>query len=181
MLLVAYLRRLDAHGQHYVDGYSDSILYPMIHISDNNAASTVWSIVGNGRLYALAQRAAMTDFSIAGSWGSALLSPADQTRYFFEMESLIPPEFRDYARHLLSTIAASQSWAIPAVARPHHYAVFFKDGSEPTALGQLVHQVARLERPDHSFAMAVMTDGDPSMSYGIGTIQGVASALVNAP
>jgi hypothetical protein len=181
MLLVAYLRRIDAQGQHYVDGYSNSILYPMIHVSDNNAATTVWSIVGDASLYRLARRAGMTDFSVVGSWGSALLSAADQARYFFEMDSLIPREFRGYARRLLSTIAANQSWAIPAVARPHHYAVFFKNGVEPTALGELVHQVARLERPDHSFAMAVMTDGDPSMGYGIDTIQGVANALVNAP
>jgi hypothetical protein len=97
------------------------------------------------------------------------------------MDSMIPPEFRGYARFLLSTIEPSQSWSIPAVARPHHYAVFFKDGSEPTGLGQLVHQVARLERPDHTFAMAVMTDGDPSMQYGEDTISGVAQALVNAP
>jgi hypothetical protein len=181
MLLVAYLRRLDAQGQHYVDAYSNSILYPMIHVSDNNAATAVWSIVGDGRLYSLAQLAGMTDFSVVGSWGSALLSPADQARYFFEMDSLIPREFRGYARNLLSTIVASQSWSIPAVARPHHYAVFFKNGAEPTALGQLVHQVARLERSDRSFAIAVMTDGNPSMSYGIGTIAGVATVLVNGP
>ena len=181
MLLVAYLRRLNAHGQHYVDGYSNSILYPMIHVSDNNAATAVWSIVGDGRLYSLARLAGMTDFSVVGSWGSALLSPADQARYFFEMDSLIPREFRGYARNLLATIVANQSWAIPAVARPHHYAVFFKNGAEPTALGQLVHQVARLERPDRSFAIAVMTDGDPSMGYGIDTIAGVATVLVNGP
>jgi hypothetical protein len=41
-----------------------------------------------------------------------------------------------------------------------------------------VHQVARLERPDHSFAMAVMTDGDPSMGYGIGTIEGLTNVLL---
>ena len=179
MLLAAYLRGLHARGQHYVDSYSNSILYPMIHVSDNNAATAVWSIVGDGNLYALARRAAMTDFSVSGNWINALLSPADQARYFFNMDSMIPPEFRGYARFLLSTIEPSQSWAIPAVARPHHYAVFFKDGSEPTGLGQLVHQVARLERPDHTFAMAVMTDGDPSMQYGIDTIADVASALIN--
>jgi hypothetical protein len=61
------------------------------------------------------------------------------------MDSLIPREFVGYARWLLSTIKPSQSWAIPAVARPLGYRVFFKDGSEPTASGQLVHQVARLE------------------------------------
>jgi hypothetical protein len=39
MLLVAYLRRLDAMGQRRVDTYSNSFLYPMIHVSDNNAAT----------------------------------------------------------------------------------------------------------------------------------------------
>ncbi|HWW67939.1 MAG TPA: hypothetical protein VNY83_08140, partial [Solirubrobacterales bacterium] len=35
MLLVAYLRHLNAIGQRYVDAYSNSFLYPMIHVSDN--------------------------------------------------------------------------------------------------------------------------------------------------
>ena len=43
MLLVAYLRRLDARGQRHVDPYSASFLYPMIHVSDNNAATTCQS------------------------------------------------------------------------------------------------------------------------------------------
>jgi hypothetical protein len=96
------------------------------------------------------------------------------------MDSLIPREFLGYAQYLLSTIVGYESWGIPAVARGHRYAVFFKGGWRGTGLGQLVHQVARLERPDHSFAMAVMTDGDPSMGYGIGTIEGLTNALLTA-
>jgi hypothetical protein len=134
--------------------------------------------VGDGRLYALAYAAGMTDFSVTGSWGTALLSPADQARYFFEMDSLIPPEFVGYARFLLSTIEPSQSWGIPVIARPLGYQTFFKDGSEPTGLGQLVHQVDRLEGLGRTFAIAVMTDGDSTMQYGIDTIQGVAAALL---
>jgi hypothetical protein len=178
MLLVAYLRRLDARGQHQVDAYSNSFLYPMIHISDNNAATQCWSIVGDSGLYAIARAAGMTDFSVTGSWGTAMLSPADQARYFFEMDSLIPRQFVGYARFLLSTIAASQSWGIPVIARPLGYQTFFKDGSEPTGLGQLVHQVDRLEGHHRRLAIAVMTDGDPTMQYGIDTIQGVAAALL---
>jgi hypothetical protein len=178
MLLVEYLRRLDAHGQHRVDSYSNSFLYPMIHVSDNDAASQCYSIIGNSGLYDIAGLAHMTDFSIGGDWGTALLSPADQARFFFEMDSLIPREFVGYARFLLSTIDPSQSWAIPAVARPLGYEVFFKDGSEPTDLGQLVHQVARLEGHGKTFSMAVMTDGDPTMRYGIDTIAGVTAALL---
>jgi hypothetical protein len=165
-------------GQHYVDGYSNSFLYPMIHISDNNAATQCWSIVGDAGLYSVAGAAGMTDFSVSGSWGTAQLSPADQARYFFDMDSLIPREFVGYARFLLSTIDPSQSWGIPVVARPLGYQTFFKDGSEPTGLGQLVHQIDRLEGHHRKFAIAVMTDGDPTMQYGIDTIQGVAAALL---
>jgi hypothetical protein len=178
MLLVGYLRRLDAMGQHTIDSNSNSFLYPMIHISDNNAATTCWSIVGDSGLYSVARAAGMTDFSVSGSWGTALLSPADQARFFFEMDSLIPREFVGYARYLLSTIIAWQAFGIPVVARPLGYTVFFKDGSEPTGLGQLVHQVARLEGHHRVFSMAVMTDGDPTMQYGIDTLQGVAQALL---
>ncbi len=178
MLLVGYLRRLDAQGRRRVDPFSASFLYPMIHVSDNNAATQCWSIVGDAGLYAVAREAGMTDFSVAGSWGTAQLSPADQARFFFEMDSLVPREFVGYARFLLSTIVGWQTWAIPVVARPLGYNVFFKDGSEPTGLGQLVHQVARLEGHGRTWALAVMTDGDPTMAYGIATIQGVAAALL---
>jgi beta-lactamase family protein len=150
----------------------------MIHISDNNAATTCWSIVGDAGLNAIARAAGMTDFSVSGFWLTAMLSPADQARFFFEMDTLIPREFVGYARFLLSTIEPSQTWGVAPVARPLGYRVFFKDGSEPTGLGQLVHQVARLERHGRTLAMAVMTDGDPTMQYGIDTISGVAGALL---
>jgi hypothetical protein len=178
MLLVAYLRRLDSLGRRRVDSYSNSFLYPMIHISDNNAATQAWSIVGDSGLYSVAGAAGMTAFSVSGPWRTALLSPADQARFFFEMDSLIPPEFVGYARFLLSTIEPSQSWGIPVIARPLGYQTFFKDGSEPTAMGQLVHQIDRIEGHGQTFSVAVMTDGDPTMQYGIDTIQSVAAALL---
>jgi Beta-lactamase enzyme family len=178
MLLVTYLRRLHALGQHYIDATSNSFLYPMINVSDNSAATRTWSIVGQSAVYALAREAGMTDFSVYGFWANAQISAADQARFFFEMDSLIPPEFVGYARRMLSTIAAYESWGIPAVARPLGYSVFFKGGWRTTGLGQLVHQVARLEGHHRTAAIAVMTDGDPSMSYGIDTIEGVTRALV---
>jgi hypothetical protein len=178
MLLVAYLRRLDARGQHYVDAYSNSFLYPMINVSDNTAATKTWSIVGNSGLYAVARAAGMTDYAVYTDWASSQISPADQARFFFEMDALIPAEFVGYARRLLSTIASYESWGIPTVARPSGYQVFFKGGWRGTSLGQLVHQAARLEGHGRTFSIAVMTDGDPSMGYGIETIQGVTASLL---
>jgi hypothetical protein len=178
MLLVAYLRRRDRLGERRVDSVSRSILYPMIHVSDNAAATACWEIVGNAGLSAVARAAGMTDFSNSGDWAQAQLSAADQARFFFEMDSLIPREFVGYARFLLSTIAADESWGIPSVARPDGYRVFFKAGWRPTALGQLVHQIARLEGHHHVFSLAIMTDGDPSMGYGIHTLDVVTRALL---
>ncbi|MEA2421990.1 MAG: Beta-lactamase enzyme family, partial [Thermoleophilaceae bacterium] len=56
MLLVAYLRKLDRHHRP-LDSGSRSILYPMIHVSDNSAATAVWSRVGDPALYRLAHAA----------------------------------------------------------------------------------------------------------------------------
>ena len=184
MLLVAYLRRLDALGQHRVDSYSNSFLYPMINVSDNNAATKCWSIVGDSGLYAVARAAGMTHFAVdtsaswGGSWGAALLTAADQARFFFEMDSLIPSQFVGYANYLLSTIAGYESWGIPAVARPLGYTVYFKAGWRPSPDIFLVHQIARLVGHGHTFSIAVMTDGDADMSYGIDTIQGVTATLL---
>jgi hypothetical protein len=184
MLLVAYLRRLDAMGQHYIDSYSASFLYPMINVSDNDAATQCWSIVGDSGLYAVARAAGMTHSSVpasapwGGEWGTALLTAADQARFFFEMDSLVPREFVGYARFLLSTIAGYESWGIPAIARPLGYTVFFKAGWRPSPDVFLVHQIARLEGHRRTFSMAVMTDGDPDMNYGIDTIQGVTATLL---
>ncbi len=178
MLLVAYLRKL-AREHRGLGAGSRSLLDPMIHVSDNNAATAVWARDGDPRLRALARRAGMSDFSIQGIWANAQISAADQARYFFEMDSLIPPRFRHFANHLLSHIAGYESWGIPAIARPRGWTVFFKGGWRGTVRGQLVHQIARLQRPHERVAIAVMTDGDPSMGYGIDTIQGVAKRLLH--
>lgn len=175
MLLVAYLQRL-ARRHRGLDAASRALLYPMIHISDNAAASAVQAIVGNGALLALARQAHMTDFAVSSSWIDTQISAADQARYFFMQDGLIPARFRGYARYLLSTISADQSWGVPAAARPRWH-VFFKGGWLPVSLG-LVHQVARLERGRQRFALAVLTEGDPSMAYGEQTIEGVAARLV---
>jgi hypothetical protein len=178
MLLVAYLRRLAALGQRRVDSHSTSFLYPMIHVSDNQDATETESYVGDAGLDAVARAAGMTEFSVSGSWGNAMLTPADQARFFFAMDDLIPPQFVGYARFLLSTIASYESWGIPAIARPDGYRVFFKGGWRPTPRGQLVNQIARLEGHGRKFALAIMTDGDPSMAYGIQTLQGLTATLL---
>ncbi len=177
MLLVAYLRMLAAEHRG-LDSSSTALLYPMIHVSDNDAASAVFAIVGGGGLTALAQAAGMTDFALdpGGAWGLTEISAADQARFFYEQDDLIPAQFVSYARGLLSGISADQSWGIPAAARPA-FTVFFKGGWLPET-GWTVNQAARLERPGQVFALSILTSGDPSMLYGEQTLAGVTSRLI---
>lgn len=177
MLLVAYLRMLAAERRG-MDAASRALLTPMIEVSDNDAAAAVWYRVGESRVEGLARRTGMTDFSVSGYWANAQISAADQARFFFHMERAIPRPFRPFARRLLSHIVEYESWGIPAVARPRGWRVYFKGGWRGTYRGQLVHQAARLQRPRARVAIAVLTDGDPSMAYGIETIAGVTARLL---
>jgi hypothetical protein len=175
MMLVAYLQMLNA--RHRDLGHADaSLLYPMIHISDNNAASAVLAAVGGGALARVARESGMTDYAPGvGWWALTQTSAADQARLLFALPRLIPPRFYGYARYLMSSIEPSQSWGIPPVARPR-WAVFFKTGWLPEE--GVFTEVARLERPGVTFAIAVLSSGEPSMSYGQQTIEGVARSLL---
>ncbi|MHB8492455.1 MAG: serine hydrolase [Solirubrobacteraceae bacterium] len=176
MLLVADLRMLASENRP-LDGASQALLYPMIHSSDNTAASAVLGIVGEGALDRVARDAHMRDYESGGAfWGFTEVSASDLARLFFHLDGLIPRRFVGYARWLLSTIEASESWGIPAAARPR-FEVFFKGGWLPEVEG-LVNQAARLEASHVVLAIAVMTTGDPSMAYGEETIAGVTARLL---
>jgi hypothetical protein len=176
MLLVAYLRVL-AHEHRGLDAVAQSLLYPMIHQSDNHAASAVWRLVGDEGLRDVAASAHMTEFGFGSDWANEQISAADQAKLFYRMDSLIPHPFRHWARALLSGVDPAQGWGIPAVGRPR-WTVFFKGGWRLTGTGQLVSQIARLEQGHKRVAIAVMTSADPSMAYGIQTIETVTQDLL---
>jgi hypothetical protein len=179
MLLVAYLQTLAARHRG-LDGSSKELLYPMIHSSDNDAATEVLSIVGDVGLRRVAREVGMSDFATSsGWWAFTEISAADIARFFYKQDSLIPRRFDGYARWLLSKIEPRESWGIPAVARrgQPRFQAFFKGGWLPMSEG-LVNQAARLERPRDTFAMAVLTKDDPSMAYGEETIAGVTARLL---
>ncbi len=175
MMLIAYLQMLSAHHRG-VGAADNALLYPMIHISDNEAASAVFAIVGSAALARVAHESEMTAYAPGvGWWAYTQSSAADQARLFFALPRLIPSRFYAYARGLLSGIEPSQSWGVPPVARPA-WQVFFKTGALPEE--GLFNEAARLERPGVTFTLAVFSDGDPSMAYGEQTIAGVAARLL---
>ena len=175
MLLAAELRRLDDKGLP-LDAATNATLTAMITISDNEAATAIYERVGDAGLEEVAATAGMSDFEVASSWGDARISAADMALLFSDLDGVLPERFAGFGKGLLGSIVPEQSWGVPAVAKG--WKTRFKGGWRETRSGQLVSQAAELRRGDRSLAMAVLTDGQPSMRYGIGTVEGVASRLL---
>lgn len=178
MLLVSYLDHL-AEESEALPADHEAYLDSMIRGSDNAAATAIYAHVGDEGLDELAEEAQMTDFRVSGSWGSARITAADQARFFAALDELTAPEYRTYVRALLSSIVREQSWGIPDISRPE-WETLFKGGWLTTRRGNLVHQVARLERGTSSMAIAILTDGNPSDFYGRETIRGIAIRLLRS-
>jgi hypothetical protein len=177
MLLVSYLRRV-AHQDRGLSRYERSRLGPMIKVSSNSAADWAYLHTGDARLRRLARRADMDQFSICCWWTHAYFSARDQAKFFWRLERLTPRRFRDYAIRLLRSVVPRQSWGIPSVARPRGFSVFFKGGWRGTGSGRLVHQASFIRYRGSGFSLAVLTDANPSTSYGIRTIEGVARTIL---
>lgn len=175
MFLTAFLQRLAA-DRRGISALDRSLLYPMIHESNNDAASTVLDRVGLAAIARVARESGMRDYAPGvGWWAYTQTSAADQAHFFIAIERLIPREFWPYARGLLAGIEPEQSWGIPEVARPRWQA-FFKTGALPSE--GLFNETARLERPGVTFTASVFSTGNPSQAYGEETMRGVGARLL---
>ena len=125
MLLTSYLRGI---GNRMPDSSDRAVLGPMITVSSNDAADTIYYRVGDAALYRLAEAAGMRSFSIAGYWANAHFSAEDQARFFNRIDRLIPKRSRAYARGLLSSIVSYQRWGFSSFAGAAGFKTFFKGG-----------------------------------------------------
>jgi beta-lactamase class A len=179
MLLAAELDRLAAEGLP-LDQVTRDTLHAMITYSDNAAADTIYYRVGDEGLFEVARRAGMRDFTVSGYWANAQLSARDMAGFMDRLKRVLTGPHADFAAGLLTAIISEQRWGIPE-ATPEGWRIRFKGGWRGTELGQLVHQIARLEHGRRELAMAVLTDGQPTMEYGIETVRGIAERLLSDP
>ena len=133
-----------------------------------------WATPG---LLRVARRAHMRHFATAGYWASASITALDQARFFLRVDRLVPKRNRAYARRLLASIVSYERWGFSRYAERAGYRAFFKGGWRGTASGRLVHEAALFQRGRTRFAMAVLTDGNPTHDYGTATLRGVAARI----
>jgi hypothetical protein len=175
MLLVAYLDEPSV-ARRPLNRFDSSLLRPMITVSDNDAATEVRSIVGNGALRALADRVGMSDFATAAIWGETQITARDQTKFFLHIDHYIVARHRRYGMHLLASVVPSERWGIGEVT-PRGWTAYFK-GGWGYGTGLLDHQVVLLKRGCARVAIAVLTMYDGSHAYGKATLRGIFGRLL---
>jgi hypothetical protein len=173
MLALAVLR---SARQRALTASERALLWPMIVVSDNDAASAVYARVGADALYAIARAARMRNFDVGFNWADAQVTAHDQARLFLRIDRLAPRRHRAYFRNLLASIVSSQRWGIAPVAKARDFRVMFKGGWR---IG-IFHQVALLERDGKRIALAVLTQS-ADHRYGRATQSGIARRVLASP
>lgn len=154
----------------------------MITESDNNAASALWAELGRSYLQHFLDVAGMrhTWLGPGGYWGLTQITANDQVvllRLLLHANSVLDPASRGYALKLMAEVIRAQRWGVPAGAPPG-LTVHVKNGWLPLARhGWRIHSIGAFTGHGGNYSIVVLTQNNPTMAYGITTIERIAKAI----
>ena len=90
MFMVALLREPEVR-EDALTASEKHLLGPMIKRSDNQAATAIYSRVGEGALRELAREAGMRHFTTQPLWGLSTITAAEQARFMYRLERASSP------------------------------------------------------------------------------------------
>jgi hypothetical protein len=151
----------------------------MITQSDNTAATNLWNSLGRARFAAFLKLTGMTE-TVPGSggyWGLTQITAQDEMKllnHFTDDHSVLSAGWRAYALKLMSEVVPSQRWGAP-YGTPPGVTAHNKNGWLPRAThGWRVHSIGIFTGKGKDYRMAVLTDDNPTMDYGVTTIDRIA-------
>jgi hypothetical protein len=152
----------------------------MITQSDNAAATALWNDVGYANMQHFLDVAGMTQTELNPAWGLTLLTAHDETLLLGLLSApnnVLTMPHRIYARYLMARVIPSQRWGVSAGA-PSSVIVHLKNGWLPYP-GTVweINSIGIFTSTHRVYLMSVLTYDNPSMAYGIATIQGAAEAM----
>jgi Beta-lactamase enzyme family len=154
----------------------------MITQSDNSAASALWAHVGRGRLRYFLGRAGMkqTQLGPGGYWGLTQITAHDELllmNLLMYPNTVLDAASRAYALNLMAQVIPSQRWGVPAGA-PTDLTAHVKNGWLPLAThGWRIHSIGCFTGHQRGYSIVVLTEDNPTMAYGITTIERVAQVI----
>ena len=180
-ILGALLRK--AQKEHRsLTGTERALARAMITRSDNNAASALWADTGRTWLQRFLHRAGMTHTVLGpgGAWGLTRITADDETRLLWLLltaNRVLDPASRSYALTLMADVIPAQRWGVPAGA-PRSLVAHVKNGWLPLApFGWRINSIGGFTGHGTRYSIVVLTQDNPSMAYGIGTVEAIARAV----
>ena len=180
-ILGAILRK--ALDQHRLLTYTEAVrLRAMITRSDNAAASALWAELGHRYLQHFLNLAGMTHTILGpgGVWGLTQITAPDEIlllRLLLKPNAVLSPNSRSYALRLMAQVIPSQRWGVPAGA-PTSLTVHVKNGWLPRAThGWRIHSIGCFTGRGGGYSIVVLTQDNPSMTYGITTVEAIARVI----
>ena len=166
----------------FLTGTEAARLRAMITRSDNAAASALWAELGHGYLQHFLNLAGMKHTSLGpgGLWGLTQITAPDEIlllRLLLKPNAVLSPNSRSYALRLMAQVIPSQRWGVPAGA-PTSLTAHVKNGWLPRAThGWRIHSIGCFTGRGGGYSIVVLTQDNPSMPYGITTVQAIARVI----
>lgn len=154
----------------------------MITESDNDAASALWDELGHARIQHFLDLARMTETVLGqgGYWGLTEITARDeltQLRLLTKSNAVLSDYSRGYELGLMARVVGSQRWGVTAGA-PRELAVHVKNGWLPEEIGGWhINSIGSFSGHGRDYMIAVLTDGNPTMDYGVATVEAVARVV----
>jgi hypothetical protein len=152
----------------------------MITQSDNDAANYLWFDVGLTFMQHFLNLAKMSHTKLDYHWGLSLLTAEDEMRLLTLItgpNNVLTKPSRVYARYLMGHVIPSQRWGVPAGA-PRSVDVHVKNGWLPyPGSAWEINSIGTFTTTHRAYLIAMLTYGNPSMAYGIDTIEGAAEVI----
>jgi beta-lactamase class A len=180
-ILAALLRKAEDQHRHLTATEAAQAKL-MITESDDDAASDLWAELGRSYLQHFLDVAAMrhTWLGPGGYWGLTQITANDQVvllRLLLNSNAVLDSASRSYALKLMTEVIPAQRWGVPAGA-PASLTVHVKNGWLPLAThGWRIHSIGSFTGHGHSYSIVVLTQDNPTMGYGITTIEKIATAV----
>ncbi|WP_232303688.1 serine hydrolase [Pseudofrankia sp. DC12] len=152
---------------------------PMISVSDNTAASTLWRTAGGtAGMNAFYGRLGMTSTTAGsgGYWGLTETTALDQLKVLRAVSypgPYLSANARATATSLLNTVIPAQRWGLTAGV-PAGVSVQLKNGWLPHGPGWVVNSLAHVHGAGKDYVMAVYTRDSATEQTGINTIAGLS-------
>jgi beta-lactamase class A len=179
-IISALLREVG--GPSHLTAAQRSLAWLMITESDNDAATTLWNEVGIAGMQDFLDAAGMRHTILdADAWGLTQLTAHDELTLLQVLSGpnhVLSSASRSYVLWLMAHVVAYERWGVPAGA-PHDVTVSVKNGWLPYPVSDdwHVNSIGVFRGHDITYQIAVLTGDNPTMAYGIDTIEAVARVI----